>query len=82
MLYFSFVFGLQKELSQCNSKPQIKMLLEHLENKCDGKTLADLMRIPASRVRNSYNKNCNYCLPFYIAIWICILFESIFGRKD
>lgn len=52
----SLSLNLQRELSQSQSKQQISMLLDHLERESDGKTIADMLRIPAGRV--SYNLHC------------------------
>jgi hypothetical protein len=50
-----FMQNLQKELSQCNSKPQLRLLMKHMENDCVGKSLADLLRIPAGRLSEYIN---------------------------
>lgn len=45
-----FMQNLQRELSQCQSKPQFSVLLDNLNQRCEGKTLVDLLRLIAGRL--------------------------------
>ena len=50
-IHLPIYLSIQRELSQCQSKPQFSVLLDNLNQRCEGKTLVDLLRLIAGRVR-------------------------------
>ena len=69
---------LQKELRLLSQRQEFVQLLVHCEEKCGGRTLPDLLALPAERVSEKwlgFMGICDHCRAFYCKIKALLLFS-------